>query len=75
MRGETFYTSPTRMANVFWSIQPLANASVHLPKPAKTARRGKFSDIGGIAVDEEGFVYVSDSAAGAIRKFPPFPLG
>ncbi len=36
---------------------------------------GQFSDIGGIAVDEEGFVYVSDSTAGAIRKFPPFPRG
>ena len=36
---------------------------------------GQFSDIGGIAVDEEGFVYVSDSAAGALRKFPPFPRG
>ena len=36
---------------------------------------GQFSDIGGIAVDEDGFVYVSDSTAGAIRKFPPFPRG
>ena len=36
---------------------------------------GQFSDIGGIAVDEDGFVYVSDSSAGAIRKFPPFPRG
>ncbi len=34
---------------------------------------GQFTDIGGIAVDEDGFVYVSDSSAGAILKFPPFP--
>ena len=36
---------------------------------------GQFADIGGIAVDEEGYVYVSDSTAGKIVKFPPFPLG
>ena len=34
---------------------------------------GQFVDIGGIAVDAEGFVYVSDSSAGKILKFPPFP--
>ena len=37
--------------------------------------QGQFSEIGGIAVDEEGFVYVSDSSSGEIRKFPPFPQG
>ncbi|MDE2748937.1 MAG: TIGR03663 family protein [Chloroflexota bacterium] len=37
--------------------------------------RGQFADIGGIAVDEDGFVYVSDSAAARIVKFPPFPRG
>jgi len=36
---------------------------------------GQFVDIGGIAVDEESFVYVSDSSAGNIFKFPPFPRG
>ena len=36
---------------------------------------GQFADIGGIAVDEAGFVYVSDSSAGKVSKFPPFPLG
>ena len=35
---------------------------------------GQFADIGGIAVDEDGFVYVSDSTAGAIFKLSPFPL-
>ncbi len=36
---------------------------------------GQFSAIGGIAVDEAGFVYVSDSSAGRVLKFPPFPRG
>ena len=36
---------------------------------------GQFVDIGGIAVDEDGFVYVSDSSAGSVFKFPPFPRG
>ncbi len=36
---------------------------------------GQFTDIGGIAVDEAGFVYVSDSSAGGVLKFPPFPRG
>ena len=35
---------------------------------------GQFADIGGIAVDEDGFVYVSDSTSGKLFKFPPFPL-
>lgn len=34
---------------------------------------GQFQDIGGIAVDEIGQVYVSDSSAGAIYRFPRFP--
>ncbi len=34
---------------------------------------GQFLDIGGIAVDAAGHIYVSDSAAGAIYKFPRFP--
>ncbi len=37
------------------------------------ASQGQFEDIGGVAVDQEGFVYVSDSSQGAILKFPPFP--
>jgi len=36
---------------------------------------GQFTDIGGIAVDEAGFVYVSDSNAGEVFKFEPFPRG
>ena len=36
---------------------------------------GQFQDIGGIAVDADGFVYVSDSSAGSIVKFPPFVRG
>ena len=36
---------------------------------------GQFEDIGGIAIDEAGFVYISDSSAGKVVKFPPFPLG
>ncbi len=36
---------------------------------------GQFQDIGGIAVDDEGFVYISDSSAGKIYKFSPFPRG
>lgn len=33
---------------------------------------GQFQELGGIAVDEDGFVYISDSAAGKLGKFPPF---
>ena len=33
---------------------------------------GQFQDIGGIAVDSDGFVYVSDSSAGRLLKFAPF---
>ena len=33
---------------------------------------GQFQAIGGIAVDEEGYVYVSDSTAGKVLKFPSF---
>lgn len=36
---------------------------------------GQFQDVGGIAVDAAGFVYVSDSSAGHIVKFPPFVRG
>ena len=38
------------------------------------AGTGQFEGIGGIAVDAEGFVYVGDSTANRIYKFPPFPL-
>ncbi len=41
----------------------------------ESAGAGQFQEIGGIAVDGAGFVYVSDSAAGKILKFAPFPLG
>lgn len=34
---------------------------------------GQFQAIGGVAVDDDGFVYVSDSTAGKVLKFPPFP--
>ena len=34
---------------------------------------GQFEGIGGIAVDEAGFIYVSDAIANRIYKFPPFP--
>ena len=37
--------------------------------------QGQFTDIGGLAIDEDGFVYVSDSGAGKVFKFPPFPRG
>ncbi len=37
-----------------------------------SASAGQFKEIGGIAVDEEGFVYISDSAAGKIVKYAPF---
>ena len=33
---------------------------------------GQFRDIGGIALDDDGFVYISDSSTGALLKFPPF---
>ncbi len=36
---------------------------------------GQFQAIGGIAVDSEGYVFVSDSTAGKVFKFPPFPIG
>jgi DNA-binding beta-propeller fold protein YncE len=34
---------------------------------------GQFQAIAGIAVDADGFVYISDSTAGKVFKFPPFP--
>ncbi len=34
---------------------------------------GQFQAIGGIAVDDDGYVYVSDSTAGKVLKFAPFP--
>ncbi len=34
----------------------------------------QFRTVGGIAVDDDGFVYVVDAGAGRIVKFPPFPL-
>ncbi len=37
-----------------------------------SADAGQFQEIGGIAVDEEGFVYISDSGAGKILKLAPF---
>ena len=36
------------------------------------ASAGQFQDIGGIAVDAEGYIYVSDSGAGKVLKFAPF---
>ena len=41
----------------------------------EVAAMGQFQDLGGIAVDAEGYIYVSDSAAGKILKFAPFALG
>ena len=35
---------------------------------------GQFQAIGGITVDSDGYVYISDSTAGKIFKFPPFPV-
>ena len=49
------------MANGFWFIQPPANASAHFAEAGENGALGQFTDIGGIAIDEEGFVYVSDS--------------
>ncbi|MCY3782116.1 MAG: TIGR03663 family protein [Chloroflexi bacterium] len=39
-----------------------------------SASAGQFQAIGGIAVDSEGFVFISDSAAGNVLKVPPFQL-
>lgn len=36
------------------------------------AAAGQFQEIGGIAVDADGYVYVSDSGAGRVLKFAPF---
>ena len=36
------------------------------------ASAGQFRDIGGIAVDADGYIYVSDSGAGGVLKFAPF---
>ena len=35
---------------------------------------GQFVEMGGIAVDESGYVYISDSSAGTLHKYPPFPF-
>jgi len=34
----------------------------------------QFNVIGGITVDNDGFVYVSDAGAGRVLKFDPFPI-
>ena len=36
--------------------------------------QSQFQLVGGIAVDAEGFVYVSDAAAGRVLKFAPFVI-
>ena len=36
------------------------------------ASSGQLQDIGGIAVDADGYIYVSDSGAGSVLKFAPF---
>ncbi len=41
----------------------------------EASANGQFQDIGGVAVDADGFIYVSDSSAGHILKFPPFAQG
>ena len=38
----------------------------------ESAAAGQFREIGGIAVDGDGFIYVSDSGAGKVLKFAPF---
>ena len=38
----------------------------------ESATAGQFQEIGGIAVDADGYVYVSDSGAGKVLKFAPF---
>lgn len=40
-----------------------------------SAAAAQFQEIGGIAVDEDGFVYISDSAASTVSKFAPFLRG
>ena len=44
-------------------------------EPGEFSGGGQFQALGGIAVDADGFVYVSDSDAGKILKFAPFALG
>ena len=38
----------------------------------ESSAAGQFQDIGGIAVDADGYVYVSDSGAGRVLKFARF---
>ena len=39
-----------------------------------SSAEAQFNDIGGIAIDSDGFLYISDSSAAKILKLPPFPL-
>ena len=41
----------------------------------EASANGQFRDIGGLAVDALGYIYVSDSSAGHVLKFPPFAQG
>ena len=41
----------------------------------ESSASGQFQAIGGVAVDDDGYVYVSDSTAGLVLKFAPFVQG
>jgi predicted membrane-bound mannosyltransferase/DNA-binding beta-propeller fold protein YncE len=42
--------------------------------PSNMPDMSQFADIGGIAVDDDGNVYVSDTAFNRVLKFPPFAI-
>ena len=70
-RDTLYVTDPDGKRILVYS--PAGECIGSFAEAGETGTLGQFTDIGGIAVDEDGFVYVSDSSAAKVYKFPPFP--
>ena len=77
------YLAIDEVRNLLYITDPDSNrVLVYLPggdcvgsfgQDGTISANGQFQALAGIAVDRDGFVYISDSAAGKVFKFPPFP--
>ena len=70
-RDTLYVTDPDGKRVLVYS--PAGECIGSFAEAGETGSLGQFMDIGGIAVDEDGFVYVSDSSAAKVYKFTPFP--